>query len=283
MNDVPGPGHRPAYPWPNGKRWAFAMSVDVDGETPLLWRLRGQPIVNITELEQRRFGPRIGVFRLLDLFDRLGMPATFFVPGYIAEHYPAVVPAITRAGHEVGLHGYLHEYPDELSPDELKSTLSRSAELLATQSGATRFGHRAAGWRVTDALIDTLREMGARYDSSMMANDQPYVYRGLIQLPVHWFWDDSLFFRYAGHSRDSWYPAPTSQVEQVWLDECDGIRAVGGLFVLTVHPWNAGRGTRLQLLDRVLRHVQRHDDVWIASLAAMAEHHQRVACATQTK
>ena len=127
----------------------------------------------------------------------------------------------------------------------------RSADLLAKQSGASGFGHRAAGWRVTDALIDTLRDMGVRYDSSMMADDQPYLYRGLIQLPVYWIWDDSLFFRYAGQSRDSWYPPPISHVEQVWIGECDGIRAVGGLFVLTVHPWNAGRGSRLELLALV--------------------------------
>lgn len=277
MSDDEQPWAPGSYKWPGGKRWAFALSVDVDGESPFLWRTRASGFTNIAELEQRRFGPKVGVFRLADLFARMKVPATFFVPGYIAETYPTVVPMLATRGFEVGLHGYMHEYPEELSRAELQSLLEKSNRILSAQSGQTLLGHRAPGWRVTEELVDVLLELGVGYDSSLMGRDHPYRYRGLNELPVNWVWDDSPFFRYAGASRDSWYAPTCEHVEHVWREECEGIRSVGGLFVLTLHPWNSGRGSRLLLLQRILNWVLSQADVWVADLRRISDHNARQA------
>ena len=99
--------------WPQAHAGACIVSVDVDGEVPLLWRSRNG-VARLAELEQRRFGPRVGLHRLLDVFAERGVTASFYVPGQYAETHPELVVAVAEAGHEVGLHGYLHEPPTAL-------------------------------------------------------------------------------------------------------------------------------------------------------------------------
>src|SRR6202012_3750740 len=100
-----------SYPWPGGRRAALCVSFDFDGESPHLWRRRSDRPANIGELEQRRYGPRRGVYNILDMLDQLSIRATFFVPGWIAAHYRPAVEAVARAGHELALHGWRHEPP----------------------------------------------------------------------------------------------------------------------------------------------------------------------------
>src|SRR5271168_2134257 len=98
----------PRFDWPDDQRCAVMLCFDVDGETTVL--SEDPALVRRRSLmSQCEYGPRIGVPRLLGLLQHLETPATFFIPGYIAENHPRMVEAIVAAGHEVGLHGYLHE------------------------------------------------------------------------------------------------------------------------------------------------------------------------------
>ena len=98
----------PRFVWPQKKRCAVILCFDVDGETTAL----SEDLAlakRRTVMSQCEYGPRIGVPRLLGLLEHLNVPATFFVPGHIAENHPRMVEAIVNGGHEIGLHGYLHE------------------------------------------------------------------------------------------------------------------------------------------------------------------------------
>ena len=98
-----------AYEWPAGKSSAFCFSVDVDAESPYQWNLATDAPQTLGQIEQRLFGPRIGIWRILDLLDRYGIKATMFVPGMVAKNHPDLLPAFVERGHEIGLHGYFHE------------------------------------------------------------------------------------------------------------------------------------------------------------------------------
>src|SRR5262249_1069423 len=97
--------HR-AYQWPGAYRCAVVFSVDVDAESPYVWSQRRQPKPQLGELEQRRFGPRQGVWRLMDLLAELEVKGSFFVPGWVAETYPDILPALAERGHELSAHGH---------------------------------------------------------------------------------------------------------------------------------------------------------------------------------
>ena len=91
-------------------------------------------------MERRIFGPRTGSWRLLDLLDRYGIKGTFFVPGYVAETYPDLLPAFVGRGHEVGLHGFFHEHASQIEDDEFAGALE-----AATRCVQDADRHRAKG------------------------------------------------------------------------------------------------------------------------------------------
>src|SRR3954471_19459458 len=77
-------------------------------------------------LSQGTYGAKVAVPEILRLLERHGLPATFFVPGRVAERYPQRVREILAAGHEVGLHGYTHRSPATLSREEEEGELVKA-------------------------------------------------------------------------------------------------------------------------------------------------------------
>src|SRR5688500_6704080 len=95
-------------------RCAVLLSFDLDAESGALYRdpaNAGRPVV----ISHGRYGPRRAVPNLLTMLREQAVPATFFVPAWVADHYPAAVADIVAAGHEIGAHGDLHERLDLLS------------------------------------------------------------------------------------------------------------------------------------------------------------------------
>lgn len=105
--------------------------------------------------------------RILELLSAASVPATFFVLGWIARRKPALVRAISQAGHEVASHGYGHIMNSLLSEQELRRDLSESRKILEDLTGKEVMGYRAPCFSVSDTLLELLSEAGYRYDSSL--------------------------------------------------------------------------------------------------------------------
>ena len=130
--------------WPDNKRIAVMMAFDLDAET--MWTTRGDGNHDhITNLSRGAYGPKQGVPRILDMLDVYGIKATFFIPGVIAEHYPLVVKEISRRGHEIGFHGYLHEESTATSYEEEDATMTRCETIIKDLTGQSMAGHRGPG------------------------------------------------------------------------------------------------------------------------------------------
>src|SRR5215813_1365582 len=102
------------YPWPDGKQSAAVLSFDFDAESGFLFREPERARRSLAGLEERRFGPRVGVDRILRLLDRLRLRASFYIPGWTVENHRAECLRIRDAGHEIGAHGNVHEAVDGL-------------------------------------------------------------------------------------------------------------------------------------------------------------------------
>ena len=262
------------YQWPAGKSCAMACSFDVDGESPFVWMNRGQPIAKLGEAEQRRFGPRVGVFRIMDLLDEFDIKATFFVPGLTVEQNPQLLDHILKRGHEVGLHGFYHERVDELGNSENADILDRSMQLFQGYTGLTQFGYRSPSWEMTVDMVELLRDRGVLYDSSLMGAEHPYTISGVTEVPVQWLTDDAIFFRFTAGPKDRGHPANPDQVLQSWIEEFDGLRDFHGLFTLTAHPWISGRPQRIRMMRKLFTHIAGHNDVWWATIGDIAAYHK---------
>jgi peptidoglycan/xylan/chitin deacetylase (PgdA/CDA1 family) len=265
----------PRYHWPEGRDSAFCFTVDVDADSPYLWSQRAPEATrSLGQLEQRRFGPRLGIWRLLDLLDRFGVKGSFFVPGAVAEANPELLPAFLEQGHEIGLHGYFHEIVAQSSDAEFTGALEASIEVFRRQTGAVPKGFRSPAWEMTPHMLAEIRRHGF-YDSSLMGADHPYEIDGVVEIPVQWAIDDAVFFKFTGGGTDQWPPAAPGPILEGWLDEWDGLHRLGGLFMLTVHDWISGRAQRLRLLERLLERITAEPTVWVATVGQVAAHHVR--------
>lgn len=267
----------PRYQWPDGYRAAVVFSADVDVESPFQWANRGKPVKTLGELEQRRFGPRRGLARLVDLLAEFEAKGSFYVPGAVMEAYPWIVPGLLDEGHEVGLHGVFHEAMQTLDDATFDAVLDRSIELLQSQGGAMPVGFRSPAWELAPDQIARLARPAVAYDSSLMGFDHPYRIGGVIEVPVHWPVDDAIFYRYFGGGRDTSPPTSPAALLDAWRFEFDAVAAAGGLFMITVHPWMSGRASRTEMLRRLFAHIAASSDVWWTTAAEVARWHGEVA------
>ena len=109
-------------------------------------------------------------YKILELLDEYGVKATFFVLGWVAEHYPELVADIHKRGHEVACHGYNHRLVYNLSPAGFREDIRKSRSLIEDVTGQPVLGYRAASYSITkDSLwaFDILIEEGFVYDSSI--------------------------------------------------------------------------------------------------------------------
>jgi peptidoglycan/xylan/chitin deacetylase (PgdA/CDA1 family) len=266
------------YQWPNGIRLAVCLSFDVDAESPHIWQNPDPAKRSIAEVEQRRFGPRQGVPRILQLLKEFALKATFYVPGWTAEHYPGLVESIVADDHELGAHGYLHEQLDKITLAEETAILDKSLEVMQRLVGKRPVGYRSPSWQLSTDTPDLLVSRDFLYDSSLMGYDYPYslqtASRLLTELPVQWLLDDAPQFRYVAIGGPPNTIADTEHVFRLWMDEFDGMYALGGgLLMLTMHPWITGRASRIMMLKRMIQYMRGHSGIWFATCADVASYH----------
>lgn len=268
------------FRWPDGVRAAACFTFDVDAESPVLFE---QPAAAgwLDVMSHQAYGPRTGVPRLLRLLERRGVRATFFVPGFTAERWPAVVRAIRDAGHEIGHHGYLHEgarsAPDAATEE---ANLLRGLEALDRVAGVRPVGYRAPMWELSYRLPALLARHGFVYDSGLMDADHPYRLAvgpepeaaSIIELPAHWALDDWEAYNYLPGITGSGVIARPTEVLERWTLELDALVREGGLFMLTNHPFVSGRASRAAALESLITHAQGIDGLWIATAGEIAAH-----------
>jgi peptidoglycan-N-acetylglucosamine deacetylase len=259
--------------WPGGARCAVMLTFDVDG--PAVW-IDDHPEVwhRPRVFSLGAYGPRRGVPRILDLLDEHGVPATFFVPGWVAETWPDCFRQIIEAGHEVGHHGYMHELYINKPLAEMESIIERSQAVFERLGG-----HRAVGFRTPSGDFqagshEVLRRLGFLYSSSMRGDDRPYrwVFSGrvsdLVEIPAHWEMDDFPQFGYNDSPPD---PASRDRIGGLewtydnWRREFDGYYREGLCFPVIMHPQLMGKPGRVELLRRLIEYIQGHRGVWFGT------------------
>jgi len=207
---------------------AFTVDVEewfhicgVDTLTPDHWSALPSRVVSDTE-------------RLLALLDRRGVRATFFVLGYVAQRFPALVARIRDAGHEIGSHGHLHQRVYEMNAEAFGRDLEASQEALRAAGCAPAQLFRAPEWSINDRnlwALDVLARHGFRVDSSMAP------------------------MRVVGNPR---YP----QRPYVRATEAGAIREVPPLVTERFRqqmPFGGGWGLRMSAPARVLREIARRN------------------------
>ncbi len=259
--------------WPNGARCAVALSFDSDHETSTLRDGETSP----GPLSQGQYGSRVAVPRIRALLQRHGIPASFFVPAVVALLYPDEQRGLAADGHEVALHGWIHERNSQLSEADERALLQKSVDTLENVTKVRPRGIRTPSWDFSPNTLSLCQEFGLLYDSSLMADDDPYELlldgapTGVVELPVEWIRDDAVYFNMNRFSGLRPY-TPPSAVLEIFRAEFDAAWDGGGLFLLTMHPHHIGHRSRMPVLAQLIDHMRARGEVWFATHLQIAEY-----------
>jgi peptidoglycan/xylan/chitin deacetylase (PgdA/CDA1 family) len=205
-------------------------------------------------------GLAIGYPRLLGLLDELELRGTFFIEGWNGLHHPERVQELAARGHEVGLHGWVHEKFGSL--DRM-----RAEQLLYDGTAAlTRIGVRPKGFRAPGGLrgkhtVPVLQALGFRYDSSTDPDDrstQPALLApGLAHIPWRWEMVDSV--QYLRHPVR---PRTPGELEALWKKYLDEAIQAQNTITVVIHAFVSGVDEeRLAVVRRLLAYARERMEV----------------------
>ena len=257
--------------WKNGARCAFALSFDSDHETNEL-RDGGN---SIGRMAWGEYGSRVGVPRILKLLQKYGVRATFYVPAVAAMLHSDEQRRVIAEGHEIGIHGWIHELNSVLPYEAERDLMMRAADQLEKITGVRAVGLRTPSWDFSPKTLAIEKEMGLLYDSSLMADEDCYELlldgepSGIVELPVEWVRDDAVYFMMHRFQSLRPHSAPTA-VFDIFRREFDAAYEDGAIFQLTTHPHIIGYRSRIWIIEELISHAQSKGDVWFATHAEVA-------------
>ena len=263
-------------PWPNGASCAACVSFDMDADSLIHLAHPDDGHQRVSALSMLRYGPEIAVPRIVETYRRLGIRQTFFIPGWCVDSYPTAVDLIVGGGHEIAHHGYLHEHPNELAPEEEAYWLDRAIEVIEKATGRKPRGSRAPLYNFSTATASLLVKRGFEYDVSLMGDDVPYFLETeagkLVEVPSHWGLDDWPQF-VQSIDLDYMMPirAPSAGIRP-FAEELEAARRHGGIWVPVVHPFATGRLARWEQMAGLLEEAVASGDVWFAPMEEIAAH-----------
>ena len=276
-----------------------SIGVDVDAVAGWLGSYAGEDSPD--DISRGLFAGEVGAPRLLKLFDRLGIKTTWFIPGHSIETFPEQMKAVAAAGHEIGIHGYSHENPIAMTPEQEEVVLDKCIDLVSKLAGRRPTGYVAPWWEFSNVSNELLLKKGIKYDHSLMHHDfQPYYVRvgdswtkidyskkpeawmkplvrgretKLIEIPASWYLDDlppMMFIKKAPNSHGFVNPR---HLEEMWRDQFDWVYREYdyACFAITVHPDVSGRPQVLMMLERLYGHIIRHPGVRFCTMDEIAD------------
>lgn len=253
------------------------VCLTFDFDAISLWL--GRNMRSPASLARGEFGAA-AVPRLLNLLADRRIRSTWFIPGSTIQTYPTACRDIVAAGHEVALHGFVHERVGDLEKSVERDIFRRAYDIVGDLTGVAPRGNRTPSWDFSPNTLEIMLELGLQYDSSLMSNDHTpfYCRRGdsvsesgrmsfgqptpLVELPVSWSLDDYPHFEY-------YLNPPTllpglRSAHDVFSNFRDDIVYMErdfdeGVAVVTFHPQVIGRGHRMLGLEQWIEDLVQMD------------------------
>ncbi|WP_431862043.1 allantoinase PuuE [Azospirillum sp.] len=288
-------GYGPTPPkadWPGGARIAVqcVLNYEEGGENNILHgdaaseaflseMVAAQPLPGRRSMAMEslyEYGSRVGVWRLLKLFERKGIPLTVFAVAMAAERHPDVIRAMVDAGHEIASHGWRWINYQDMDEAEERAHLHRAMEILTRLTG-----DRPLGWYTGRTGPNTRRLVaeygGFLYDADAYDDDLPHweLVEGRPQLIVPYTLDcnDMRFTQVQGfNSGDQFFTYLKDSFDALYEEGAETPRMIS----VGLHCRLVGKPGRIKALERFLDYAAGHEGVWFCRRVDIARHwHER--------
>lgn len=275
---------RPAFDWPDGKRLAFYVALNVEhfsfgeglGHTPTALGPPPDP----RNFAWRDYGLRVGIWRIFDMMDALGLPLCHLLNAAVCEHMPQIPARIRQRGDEVVGHGYTNsERQSDMDEAQEAAMIADATEILTRHCGERPRGWMGPWIAETYVTPDLLKEAGYTFVMDWPADDQPFWMRTragrLLSLPYPIEINDSPTML----SRAQ----PATDFHRMILDQFEEMLALSErqalVFGISLHTFVAGQPFRLRQIRQALEYILAHRDlgkVWITTPGQIASHAARL-------
>ncbi len=271
---------RADYDWPGGKRLAVYIALNIEhfsfgeglGLTPTALGI--QP--DVRNYAWRDYGLRVGIWRLFDLFDELGLPASHLVNSAVYDHAPQIMERIRQRGDEIIGHGRTNsETQTGLTEDDERRLIAEATETITRHEGRPPSGWLGPWIAESLVTLDLLKEAGYRYVLDWPCDDQPIWMETragpLLSMPYPLEINDSPAMLSRRHTAADFFEMAIDQFEEMLtLSEAEPL--VCGI---SLHTFVVGQPYRLRMLRRLLRHIVEHpqaERIWFTRPADIADH-----------
>ncbi len=226
------------------------------------------PYPDLRHYTLRDYGNRVGVFRVFEVLDRLGIKASVAVNSKVAERYPFLIHEIDRRGWEIIAHGIdmgrLHY--GGMDQAEEAAQVKESIATLRDASGQAVTGWLSPAKSESMNTLDLVAAEGIEYVCDWINDDMPYPLKtgsgAIYAMPHSHEIDDQTIMLHYQHSEESFAQQVTDQF-RVLYDEAG---AQGGrIMAITIHPWMSGQPHRIAALEGALAKIMAQDGVWSAT------------------
>lgn len=281
------------------KKIMCAFGTDIDSVAGWIGSYGGGD--SPSDIQRGVFASEVGNIRLLNLFKKHKLKTSFFIPGHSMESFPDQVKRIVDEGHEIGAHGYLHENPIAMTPSQEEDVLAHCVDLIERVSGRKPRGYVAPWWEMSASTAALLMKYGFKYDHSQGYRDfQPFYARvgdtwnvidysktakewmkpmvhgkeiDLVEVGANWYVDDlppMMFMKKAPNSHGFVNPR---DIEELWRDQFDWVykNMDYAVFAFTIHPDVSGRPQVLLMLERLIKHINKHEHAEWMTFEEIAE------------
>lgn len=265
--------------WPGGARVAFYVGLNVehfliDRPSTSFNQATSALVPDPLNYGWRDYGPRVGIWRLTEIFDRHRIRPSVLLNSDVADRYPQIIKAGLERDWAWLAHGRNNStLQTGMAEDQERAYL---AEVIETIERTT--GHRPRGW-LGPGLTETfqtprlLAGLGLSYVLDWTSDDQPYRLNvpGMLSIPYSVELNDLGIFTMQGATGPEFVQIVQDQVDQLYADSADS----GRVMALALHPFVSGHPFRRKYLDQALEYVASHPGVWLTTSDEIAGHYAR--------
>jgi len=271
---------RQPFLWPNGKRLAFYIALNIEnfsfgeglGHTPTSLG----PAPDTRNFGWRDYGLRVGIWRIFDLMDELGLPMCHLLNASVCEAMPQIPARIVLRGDEVIGHGYTNsERQSDMDEETERAMIMDASKTLAKHCAQKPLGWMGPWIAETAVTPDLLKEAGYDYVMDWPADDQPFWMRTragpLLSVPYPIEINDSPIMLSRQQPATDFYQMIVDQFEEMLrLSQQQSL-----VFGISLHTFVAGQPFRLRQIRKVLDYIVNHprfSDLWVTTPGKIAKH-----------